>query len=102
MAGTISNEILTVYTDVNYRFARKWLVGAFYESAQRTVVLCEEKEDPLCKYLMRLNYGAIYIGWNCYKKHWLLIGFGASDLELGYAGDMTRKTLGGSFYLSFR
>ncbi|MBU1240394.1 hypothetical protein KJ865_11860, partial [Myxococcota bacterium] len=102
VASTTDNEITTLYAEFNYRLGKNWQAGLFYERASRAVNLCEDKNDPLCKYVMQLNYGAIYLGWKFYKKHWFLFGLGASNLELGYGDAMTRKTTGSSIYLSYR
>ena len=101
-ASTKENEIVLFAAEIFYKFSEKWMMGFTFERAQRNVNLCEDTQDPQCQYIMNLNYGALYVGWKCYKEYWLLLGFGGSNLELGYKDDLIRKTLGGSLYISFK
>ncbi len=100
--STKENELFLFSGELFYKFSRNWMAGFTFEQAQRSVNLCEDTNDPQCQYIMNLNYGALYVGWKCYREYWLLLGFGSSNLELGYKDDLIRKTMGGSLYISIK
>jgi hypothetical protein len=102
LGQTDKNQIANSYLEIGYQLSPKWKVGIFVERAQRTINICDDKENDECKYIMVLNYGAVFVSYNIYKKHWILFGIGGSSIDLGYENSLTKESTGGSLYLSFR
>lgn len=102
VAGMTGQSLASFRWELEYRLSRKWKIGLFSEGITRGVELCEDQEDPACKYELELVYGALYASWNAWRNWWLVFGLGVSSITLGTEANQTNESTDPAIYLGIR